>query len=247
MPPSSYQQLDESQIVATLTRLRDRIEERFPGSGLGVVSGQLLVLAHDSRAMVEYLRRPHWPIRIAGGVAIAAMVALLVAIVLAVQVPIRVGDVSSLIQASNAAISDIVFLGAAVFFLATLEIRIKRRRALAALHRLRSVAHIVDMHQLTKDPERLLSAQPDTASSPDRSMSAAELGRYLDYCSELLSLTSKIAALHVQYFTDAVTLGAVNEIEALASGLSGKIWQKITLLERAGARHATTTPARSAT
>ena len=29
-------------------------------------------------------------------------------------------------------------------------------------------------------------------------------------------------------------LGAVNEIETLATGLSGKIWQKISLLERAG-------------
>jgi len=232
VPSAGYHQLDESQIVATLVRLRDRIGERFPESNLAGVSGQLLELAHETRGLVDYLRRPHWPIRIAGGVTIVAMLALLLAVVQSIQVPLRVGDISSLIQASNAAISDLVFLGAAVFFLATLEIRIKRRRALAALHQLRSVAHIVDMHQLTKDPERLLSAQPDTASSPQRSMTAAELGRYLDYCSELLSLTSKVAALHVQYFTDPVTLGAVNEIEALASGLSGKIWQKITLLER---------------
>lgn len=33
----------------------------------------------------------------------------------------------------------------------------------------------------------------------------------------------------VQHFTDKVTLGAVNEIETLVTGLSGKIWQKITL------------------
>jgi hypothetical protein len=30
-----------------------------------------------------------------------------------------------------------------------------------------------------------------------------------------------------------VLLGAVNEIETLTTGLSGKIWQKIRLLERA--------------
>jgi len=64
-------------------------------------------------------------------------------------------------------------------------------------------------------------------------MSPAELGRYLDYCSELLSATSKLAALLVQHFTDEVVLGAVNEIEALTTGLSGKIWQKIRLIERA--------------
>jgi hypothetical protein len=89
------------------------------------------------------------------------------------------------------------------------------------------------MHQLTKDPERLLSASKDTPSSPTRTMTASDLGRYLDYCSELLSITSKVAALLVQYFDDAVVLGAVNEIETLTTGLSGKIWQKITVLDRA--------------
>ena len=89
------------------------------------------------------------------------------------------------------------------------------------------------MHQLTKDPEQLLSAEPNTPSSPERMMSPPELGRYLDYCSELLSVTSKLAALLVQYFNDEVLLGAVNEIETLTTGLSGKIWQKIRLLDRA--------------
>jgi len=86
------------------------------------------------------------------------------------------------------------------------------------------------MHQLTKDPDRIDSPHLDTASSPTRRLTSAELGRYLDYCSELLSLLSKIAALHVQHVIDPVTLAAVNEIEALTTGLSGKIWQKITLL-----------------
>ncbi len=36
----------------------------------------------------------------------------------------------------------------------------------------------------------------------------------------------------VQNFNDPVVLSTVNEIETLATGLSGKIWQKITLLER---------------
>jgi hypothetical protein len=43
----------------------------------------------------------------------------------------------------------------------------------------------------------------------------------------LLSVDSKLAALLVQDFTDEVLLGAVNEIETLTTGLSGKIWQKI--------------------
>ena len=89
---------------------------------------------------------------------------------------------------------------------------------------------MVDMHQLTKDPEQLLTNPPSTASSPLRTMTRVELGRYLDYCSELLSVTSKIAALFVERFDDPVTLAAVNEIESLTAGLSRKIWQKISML-----------------
>ena len=42
-----------------------------------------------------------------------------------------------------------------------------------------------------------------------------------------------LMAIFAQQLSDPVVLSAVNEIETLASGLSGKIWQKITLLDRA--------------
>jgi hypothetical protein len=35
----------------------------------------------------------------------------------------------------------------------------------------------------------------------------------------------------VQNFNDPVVLDTVSEVETLASGLSSKIWQKITLLD----------------
>jgi hypothetical protein len=58
-----------------------------------------------------------------------------------------------------------------------------------------------------------------------------ELGRYLDYCSELLSLIGKIAALYSQCLEDPVVLEAVDDVEDLTTELSQKIWQKITLLD----------------
>ena len=101
------------------------------------------------------------------------------------------------------------------------------------LHRLRSIAHVVDMHQLTKDPETAIRPVEATPSSPQRSIPRARLGRYLDYCSELLSLTSKLAALHSQHLQDHVVLDAVNDIESLTLNLSRKIWQKIMILDSA--------------
>ena len=88
------------------------------------------------------------------------------------------------------------------------------------------------MHQLTKDPEQILSPDmPRTSSSPLRVMNRFELSRYLDYCSELLSLAGKLAALYAQYLPDPVVLTAVNEVENLTVGLSRKIWQKIMILD----------------
>lgn len=139
---------------------------------------------------------------------------------------------AELIQLVEAGINDIVLIGAAIFFLLTLETRYKRGRALDAIHDLRSIAHIIDMHQLTKDPERLTNKNYSTTSnSPRNTMTKFELRRYFDYCSELLSLTGKIAAVYVQDFSDSVSLASVNEVETLCTGLSRKIWQKVSMLQ----------------
>jgi hypothetical protein len=112
----------------------------------------------------------------------------------------------------------------------TVEGRLRRRQALGFIRELRAVAHLVDMHQLTKDPDRLLWPVSATESSPVRTLTHVELVRYLDYCSELLSLTSKIAALYAERLIDAVVLQAVDEVETLTNGLSIKIWQKLIVL-----------------
>jgi hypothetical protein len=89
------------------------------------------------------------------------------------------------------------------------------------------------MHQLTKDPDRVIRSTSDTPSSPERELQGFQLGRYLDYCSEMLSLVSKVAALYAQSFDDHVVLAAVDEVESLTTGLSAKIWLKIMILDRA--------------
>ena len=124
-------------------------------------------------------------------------------------------------------------VGVAVLFLLRLETNLKRRRAHGVLHELRSLAHVIDMHQLAKDPAGRRLPEPEITESPKGAMTPASLGRYLDYCTDLLSLTGKLSALLVQRFKDDAVLGEVNEIEALASALSGRIWQKIQLLEGA--------------
>src|SRR4029077_6106496 len=100
-----------------------------------------------------------------------------------------------------------------------------------AIHELRALAHIIDMHQLTKDPESYFGRGQNTTVVRKRAMSPFELNRYLDYCSDALAVISKIAALYVQDFEDPVLLDAVDDVEDLTAGLSRKIWQKIRIFE----------------
>ena len=90
------------------------------------------------------------------------------------------------------------------------------------------------MHQLTKDPSTVVSIAGKTASSPARMLSRVEVARYLDYCSEMLSLTSKVAVLFAQGFPEPTVTEAVSDIERISAGLSQKIWQKIKILEALG-------------
>ena len=142
-------------------------------------------------------------------------------------------SVADFVQGFDSAVNELVLIGAASYFLLGWETRRKRRRAIRALHALRSLAHIIDMHQLTKDPGTPADV-PRKARLHRRSarFTAFELARYLDYCSEMLSLISKVAALYVQNFDDPVTLAAVNDVEQLTGSLSQKLWLKIDILER---------------
>ena len=229
----TYRQLDDAAITQTLEETAGRIRERFPDSNLRKLAEQLLLVSREAADMVRYLSRPNWPLRIGGGIAIVVLIALLLLVAaFTVKTPGEM-TLSEVLQTIEAGINDIVFFGIAVFFFTTVEARVKRRRALAMLHQLRSLAHIVDMHQLTKDPERLMASGPAFSPGAARPATGIDLAKYLDFCSELLSLISKIAALLVQRFDDGVVLAGVNEIEALTTGLSSKIWQKITILERA--------------
>lgn len=231
MPTANYRQLDPGLIHATASALERRICERFPGSGLGQVSRELLAIAQETQSRIESLRRPHWGFRIGAWSTVAALVGIAVVAPIFVQVKDEVGGIIDLMQGLEAGINNLVFVAIAVWFLVTFESRPKRQSALAALHELRCIAHIIDMHQLTKDPEHVLSPGMNTDSSPERPMSRFELSRYLDYCSESLSITSKLAALYAQYLNDSVVLDAVNDVETLADGLSSKIWQKIMILD----------------
>jgi hypothetical protein len=233
-PAGTYHLLRADQIVATAERLGRRIEERFPASGLRGVADALTGVARKAIARSERIRRPYYLMRLV----VALLFCCLLTLIGMLATKVRGLDDQELfrlehfVQTLEAGLGSVVFIGAAIVYLGSLERRWKRERLLAAMRELRALAHIVDMHQLTKDPESTHLQRP-TASSPKRTMSTFELSRYLDYCSELLSLTSKVGALYVQEFPDPVAMEAADQLATLTNDLSRTIWQKIIILDRA--------------
>jgi hypothetical protein len=231
---ASYR-LSARSIVETVERLRARIAERFPASGLAVVCADLVETARATSDRVRALSRPYFGLRSLALLAIVIGIAsqIYVADIIDWRTVLRRADPVGITQGLDSVVNLLLLAFGAIWFVLTLETRLKRRRVLRRLYELRSFAHVVDMHQLTKDPTLLLgSGQKKTTSSPPRQMSEFELSRYLDYCSEMLALIAKLAALYAEQIQDPAVISAVNEMEELTSDLGRKIWQKIMIISQ---------------
>lgn len=244
---TSYERLDGSEVRAVITYLGERIDTflpRHPG---------LRAAVDECGKVVDGLldRRRHAPAQRAALVwtSRVLIVVVLVAVIVATGFAARdaIAGASSLasfewLPLVESLINDLVYAAIAIWFLLSLADRVVRNDLIRRLHRLRSMAHIIDMHQMSKDPAALLpdtvmgAVAGDDVISP-RTMSVRDYALYLDYCSELLSLTSKAAALCAEESTDALVLDTVSEIENLTTGMSRKIWQKISLLQAVDRSH----------
>ncbi len=228
-----YRTLKSDCVIETIDRLALRIGERFADSGLRRVAVDLGDIARRCATEAERLSKPQrliqasvYAVWVAGAAAVAF-----------VATGLNYGGVdmraTSFVQVLEPAMNIAVLVGIGVVTLGRQETRWKRARALDYLHELRSIAHVVDMHQLTKDPYRDVIALPDTAHSPKQDLYGPHLERYLDYCSEMMSLIAKLAALLAQSCRDGEVAAAASDVENLTTGLSRKIWQKIAMMPRA--------------
>jgi hypothetical protein len=217
-------------------QLERRIYARFGERGLTKAArdlGHLVDLVQSEAAQSrDRLRRTKLAAR-AGG--ITSVGAALVALVFSLRRAIIDGlaHTADWVPLVESVVNDLVFAAIAMVFLWAFPERLERRALLRLLHRLRSLAHVIDMHQLSKDPEQTSPSYKPTAQSVRHGLDAEQLHHYLDYCSEMLSLTAKTAALCAEHSTDGVVLETVSYIETLTTDLSNKIWQKISLLPQA--------------
>lgn len=236
-------QLREDKLLETVERVRVRIADRFPDSGLSQVAAEVVQITREALVRSAAIARPNLWLR-AGLVLLVVIAAAGVYAYTASQTdPAPIGK--TVLDFLDASKGSAAILTAAGVFLWTLETRVKRGRALKAVHELRAVAHIIDMHQLAKNPDRV--GHPTApADAGGRPMDADAMGRYLHFCTELLAVVSKVGQVYVQDFPDAQALAAVDHFEGLATGLSSKIWQKLMILDRVRADAPAAMPAPTA-
>ncbi|MBX3572803.1 MAG: hypothetical protein KF694_10675 [Mesorhizobium sp.] len=231
-----YRTIDATRVIATAELLEARIADRFPESGLRKVAVELIALGRDiareARALeapIRWLRLMIWATILIG--------VLVIAFVMTILSFDRIDTGAfDFVQGIEASLNTLLLVGLGMITLTQTEIRVKRRKVFAGLHSLRSMIHVIDMHQLTKDPAALSQSFTPSTHSPKRDLTPADLSRYLDYCTEMLSITGKLAALYAQSVNDDVVVRAVNDVESLGSNLARKIWQKIIMIaEQSGA------------
>ena len=235
----AYERLEADAVLETAKRLQARIDARFPDRNLGRVAERLVAVASDvERAAARTL--PIRILRVTGLIVIGILVAGSIISLVAVLIELvrTSGSALAWLSALETIINDVVYVGIAVIFLWLLPGHLERRRILGELHRLRSLAHVIDMHQLTKDPERFAAAFRPTAETVEVRLSPIEMANYLDYCSELLSLVAKTAAVYAERSTDPAVLATISDVENLTTGMARKIWQKLGLIPGVGSRPA---------
>lgn len=222
-------QLREDKLLQTVEKIGEQIRTRFPDSGLSKLATEVVLITRDALVRAAAIRRPNLWLR--AGLGLLAVIAIGGIVTYSEsRHDGRTTWQTALSFLDEAKGSAAVLTGAAIF-LVTLETRIKRGRALRAVHELRAVAHIIDMHQLTKDPDKLGDpAGPLMVGA--RPMDVDAMGRYLHFSTELLAVVSKIGQLYIQDFSDPQSLAAVDQFENLTTGLSTKIWQKLAILDR---------------
>lgn len=232
-----YRTLDPDKLLATIQLFRQRITKVFPSSGLSEVSGELEETAVLCFAEAEKVKRPLWGLRIAVAVAVLLLLSLPFEMFLFLKFRLKFDNLDNFgefMQATDAGFNVLVLLVGAAIFLVSVENRVKRRRALKVLHELRSLAHVVDMHQLSKDPVMDLSMLDEGTRMNDRPKAiqqAQDLWYYLSFSTDLLSVIGKLAACFAQEQSDRTVLDTVNEIETVSTALSRKIWQKMSLVK----------------
>ena len=225
MIPNQIHRLDPAKIILTAEHLARRVSDRFPESNLAGLAANLAEIARVTDERARRARRPNRFVRGAGLLAGALGVLALGHIVDHIHTRLindhlEFGTISDLFQAADAAFNLLVALAGALWFLVTLEARVKRKQALAHIGELLEFIQLIDVTQLYYTPEMYKSnASPD--STPPRFDHT-----YLLLCNEMLGLIANLAPLYTRGNMDDSVWRATSDVVMLANAIEGRLFSK---------------------
>ena len=219
--PYERHRLDPAKIVETAENLARGVGERLPGSTLAGLAIELAGIARKTDERARQARRPIYAIRVASLLAISASILGLWYLAGHIHTRWEFGTITELFEATDAGFNLMVLLAGALWFLITIEARLKRKKALDFLEELREFIHVIDVTQLYYTPDLY---KTDPASS--RSSLSLDY-TYLLFCTQMLAVISNLAPLYTRGAAGDSILRAVSEVEMLANDISTKLLSKV--------------------
>jgi hypothetical protein len=132
--------LDPDKIIETAKNLADEINVRLPGTTLAALAQELakLALATEERALRA--RRPFIAIRVFSALAIGLVLLGLSYLARHIHARWDFATINNVFDALNTGFNLLVLLAGALWFCATIEVRVKRKEALGFIEELREFA-----------------------------------------------------------------------------------------------------------
>jgi len=218
--PNAAHRLDPSRIIETAEDLAQRIDQKLPGSTLAGLAAELVRIARDTDQRVQQARKPILAIRFASVIAIGCGLLGLWYLVRHIHTRWEFGTVTDLFEATDAGFNILVVLAGALWFLITLEARLKSKKVLESIQELREFIHVIDATQLYYTPE----IYHHDAESPSNRWRFDHT--YLLACSLMLGVISNLAALYTRGAAGDSIMRAAADVEMFAAALTGKLYAK---------------------
>ena len=221
--------LDPARIIETAENLAQRIGQTLPGSSLSSLAVELAGIARATDQRARQASRPILAIRLASATAIGMGLLGLWYLVDHIHARWEFGTITELFEATDAGFNLLVILAGALWFLITLEARLKRKRALGSIEELREFIHVIDLTQLYYTPELY---------KPDDSNSQNAWGfdyTYLLFCTQMIGVISNLAALYTRGAAGDSVLRAASDVEMLTNAVTTKLLSKVETVRRSSA------------
>jgi hypothetical protein len=218
--PKVIHRLDPARIIETAEDLARRVGEKLPGSRLSAFAVALVQIARQTDGRAREARRPILAIRLASALATAASLLGLWYLASRIHTRWEFGTITEVFEAADAGFNLVVILAGALWFLITLEARIKRRKALESIEELREFIHVIDVTQLYYTPDLYAPHSADSLSPLDLDYT------YLLFCTQMLGVIGNLAPLYTRGAAGDSIMRAAAEVEIFANATAAKLLSK---------------------